>query len=95
VLPRGRCSRRRVLHAQGVEHNEAARRDGAAQAAARHCLGFINHKKDKKMSEVGAKTGSSFGEFSLDSPGSSGKRSSLMTDQAASRTSPPFFHFVI
>ena len=41
----------------------------------------VNHKKDKKTSEVGAKTGSSFaGEFS-DSPGSSGKRPSLMTDQ--------------
>ena len=41
----------------------------------------VNYKKDKKMSEVGAKTGSSFGEFSFDSPGSSGKRSSLMSDQ--------------
>jgi len=94
VLPPGRCGRRRVLHAQGAEHNEAARRDGAAQAAARRSLGFINHKKDKKMPEVGAKTGSSFGEFSLDSPGSSGKRASLMTDQAASRPCPPCFHFV-
>ena len=41
----------------------------------------VNHKKDKKMSEVGAKTGSSFGEFSVDSPGPSRKRSSLMNDQ--------------
>ena len=34
-MPRGHCGRRRLVHAQGVEHNEAARRDGAAQAAAR------------------------------------------------------------
>ena len=40
----------------------------------------VNHKEDKKMSEVGAKAGSS-GESYLDSPVSSGKRSSLMTDQ--------------
>ena len=38
--------------------------------------GVVNHKKNK-----GAKTGSSFGESSLDSPGSSGKRSNIMSDQ--------------
>ena len=59
-----------------MRKGSSATKPRGATAPPKQQPGVVNHKKNKR-----AKTGSSFGESSLDSPGSSGKRSNIMSDQ--------------